>query len=126
MKRTQNQMDNIVVQCMENTSKLKDLSKAIVIQTTHQQDTNKTIRLMRCFLEMGEACDFNLLLLANKSPNTPHYFTFLQKMMKRGETEFQKLERDPSVDSKQFAELRATFESIQNNMKQNFARLRKN
>ena len=121
-KQNQNKIENIVVECMENTSKLKDLSKAIVIQSTHQNDTNKTIKLMRCFLELGEACDFNLLLLANKSPNAPHYLTFLHKMLKQGDKEFRNL--DP-VDSQQFADLYNSFNNIHRKLLHSFNYLKK-
>lgn len=121
--RKQQQIDNTVVECMENTTRLKDLSKAIVIQSTHQEDTNKTIKLMRCFLELGEACDFNLLLLANKSPNTPHYLSFLQKMMTQGDKEFRELD---TTSLHQFTELRNTFATLQQNMKRNFTILKNN
>jgi hypothetical protein len=115
-------IENIIIDCMENTSKLKDLSKAIVIQSTHQNDTNKTIKLMRCFLELGEACDFNLLLLANKSPNAPHYLTFLQRMLKQGDKEFRKL--DPT-DSQQFADLQNSFNNIHRKLISSFNYLKK-
>lgn len=122
-QKKQKNMDATVIECMENTTQMKDLSKAIVIQSTHQPDTNKTVPLMRCFLELGEACDFNLLLLANKSPNSPHYFTFLEKMMKQGDKEFRQLD---GADSRQFAELRNTYAALYQKMKRNFALLKKN
>jgi hypothetical protein len=116
-------MDRHTIECMENSGKMKDLCKAIVVQSSHYEDTNKTIGLLRSSLELSEICDLNLLLLANKSPNSLPYFHFFNKVVKRQNKEFQEIEKQNIRD---FGEMRKSFQTISNNILRNMRYLKKN